>query len=362
VGAFTSKKTQFNFRPWEAKSFIKSDDTDIVPHNLRIDRVKGKTVRLQPISYWIPDQVKMLSENKDLLSPLFVLRTINTYLYFKELKNNSLIITDIKAYKQILNKLFDQTSTKINVFTSRKISDLTINNLCHLDKVSFYSDLLLNKHHKHILQIKNLQDSNVFKELITKHTIFLTNPRLHSPLLSTFLYQNQDQLEFSSFGSFVSNIKKHEIPLTTFNVIRSFEGQFDLQFKNIITSLLDYNSYNSELTAAVLVIAPTYLQTNKNLNFIGKYKHISQDNFNLSSRSKQNGQFFLSSFIGLSTSKQYYHLLLPLNNKFDHYLDTKIHHKILQRLFQIFFIIKPSQKAGFTKIKITHIRKNALFK
>jgi len=292
-------------------------------------------VRYLPIQYWISDKKRFSKEESVSLNPsihflihrFFLLNNI-----LKETKNVNYMISNINGYSRILNKLFDINISSINGFFARRFKASS------LSKLNIYDDLLLNRKtiNKEILpSFENIDFSN--------EIVLLTNTRMESPALNSFLFKNSGKYTFTSFSSFSSNIQKSEIPLSNYTVNASLQGFYNLKNKTIITSCI--NTLPEINLENVITLTPRYL--NRSTSY---FNNLVKANLNIvfSARSKKMLQpIFLTNNYNQSGAS-----LVIGQNTFDQFILKQVNHKFLTRLFLLASIIKPTQKQDYIPISL----------
>jgi hypothetical protein len=341
MGALTSKITEFKHRPWEPRTIIEIDDSEVSHFNVRTEKLKTNRIRYLPIQYWISDKKRFSKISSIEATPSIhfsIQRFFFLTLTLKESKTISYLISNINGYYRILNKLFDINIKSISGFFAKRFT------LSYLSKINIMDDLLINR-------------TNAQKELLpsfdklplTNEIILLTNIRMESPALNAYLFKNSDKYSFVSFSTFASNIQKVEIPLSSYTINAALQGFFDLDNKTIITSCI--NSLPPLPSENLLTLTPRYL--NKVTN---KYYNLDQPslNFIFSLRSKQ-----IYQPIFLSNDKDQYKSNLSIGfNSFDQFVLKQINHKFLERLFILASILKPQSQSIFSTISSLQITKN----
>jgi hypothetical protein len=335
VGALTSKITEYTYRPWEPRTIIEIDDSEVSHFNIRTERLKTNRVRFLPIQYWISDKKRFSKDLSVSINPsinftlhrFFVLQNI-----LKESKNVNYMISNISGYFHILNKIFDVQIKNISSFFAKRLKTTT------LSKLNVFDDLLLNHKKKGKTLLPSFDKLNLTNEII-----LLTNTRLESPALNAFLFKNSDKYTFVSFSAFASNIKKHEIPLSNYTLTAAIKGFFSLLNKTIISSCLNtlplLNIENN------LVLTPRYLNRSE-VDFEHQLKPTL--NFLFSLRTKK---IFQPIFLTNNTHQSYANLILG-QNTFDQFVLKQIDHKFISRLLILANIIKPSQQYNYSPIKL----------
>jgi hypothetical protein len=345
MGALTSKTKQFAFRSWEQRSFKEIDDTEVSLFRVRVEKLKNKRIRILPLRYWIADAKRYLKEKELIINPLMLFKEIKSFFLSKstlqEIKNIQYLASNTKVYNKIINKIENKKITTLNIFLGKKLSYNNYNSIITLKKnINLYSDLLYkNKDNKFFTKIAENNYNSTFEKQLNnkKELILLTNTRLDSPAFNSYLFQNADKYNYTSFSTFASNFKKSEIPLTTSNLINSSIGKINLTEKVVVTNLFVPEVFVTKFNIEHITLAPLYLQTNITFNTLKKDNHLSSINFNLGSHNKQYGSFFVAP-IGSNTKSC---ISVPLNNNiFDHYFLTKINQKFLNRLFVLYYLIR----------------------
>jgi hypothetical protein len=340
MGALTSKTKEFTYRAWEQKSSIELDDTEVTLYKIRSEKLKSKRVRILPINYWISNQKRFSIEQ-----PL----THNVSVNFKELryfkldshlcetKLTSYLISNIKGYRKIINKFLNKDLNHIKCFTARKSSSRL-----HSIKIKIYDDLLLVRNN-----ITRRSLDSFEKEIITKDIILLTNPRLDSPALNAYLFQNADSYNFTSFSTFASNLHKVEIPLCNYTIIASLQGYYDLNNKTVITSCLNTLSLPIK---NLIILSPLYLT----FSFSAYRKeHILPSLFILSLKNKK---LFSKPVVQYHNNHES-SIAIPLtHNLFDHFTLKTLNQKFIDRLLLLSYLIKPTLKYNILPIQYVKIK------
>jgi len=195
MGALTSKHKEFTFRVWEPQTFIEIDETEVTRYNLRSEHLKTKRSRILPINYWIADKKRFSKEPSVFSNPATYFKNLSTFFLdytLQESKTINYVVSNIKGYKKILNKLFDVTIDNIKTFSAKQVTKTLIN------KLEIYDDLLT--HHK---KVKRSIIYSFDQELKTPNLILLANPRTESPMFNAYLFKHADKYSLLLFLLFV---------------------------------------------------------------------------------------------------------------------------------------------------------------
>nr|ADZ99040.1 NADH dehydrogenase subunit G [Physarum polycephalum] len=326
MGALTSKHKQFTFRVWEPQTFIEIDETEVSKYNLRSEHLKTKRSRILPINYWMADKKRFSKESSLFSNPSIHFKNLTYFILeytLQESKNITYLISNIKGYKKILNKLVDITINNIKTFCAKQMTKTLITRL------EIYDDLLTS-HKKLPRSIISSFDHKIKHDNI----ILLTNPRTESPMFNSYLFKHRDKFSFISFSAFASNFIKQEIPLTTYTIDASFKGHYDLSNVTIVTSC--FNTLSFPYNDNIISLTPLYI--NKTINIYSKEKQ-SGINFYLFLKSNKT---FQPAFLSLNINQENINLCLG-QNSFDQFILRKVSQRYLERLFLLYLIIKPKQ-------------------
>jgi hypothetical protein len=344
MGALTSKLKSYSYRSWEYNTFIEIDETEVKLNHIRIDKLKSKRFRILPINYWIADKKRFASEKAQRKNPsvsFLFLRWFKLESNLQEAKQVQYLISNIKGYKKILDKVYDTAITNINIFSGKRLT----NNVQNLNgnKFQIFDDLLTNR-------TKTINQVTPTKFDLNNDVIFICNPRLESPELNAFLFQHSDEYSFTSFSTFASNIKKEEIPLTNYNLIASFQGYYNLQGKTIIHSC--YQHLPSSFHTNSLILTP--LANNRVILPYPINKEISKSiNFILSSKTIK---YFHRPFIGEPSLSS-----ISLSTSFDHFILKRVNHKFLDRLYLLAYLLRPSLLSPLAQVNYLQIKSSVSY-
>jgi hypothetical protein len=336
MGALTSKHKEFTFRVWEPETFIEIDETEVTRYNLRSEHLKTKRSRILPINYWMADKKRFSKETSVFSNPSIYFDNLSIFFLdytLQESKMINYIVSNIKGYKKILNKLFDITINNIKAFSAKQVTKTVIH------KLEIYDDLLT--YHKKLMRsIINSFD----QEIKTPNLILMANPRTESPMFNAYLFKHAEKYSFTSFSTFASNIAKQEIPLSNSTIEASFKGHYDLSNTTVITS--SFNSLPLPENITIICLTPFYI--NKII------KGYSKEN-----QSTTNFYFFLKSikafqtaYLSLNPNQENVSLCLR-QTSFDRFILRKISQKYLERLFLIYSIVKPKKNQSLVFIENT---------
>jgi hypothetical protein len=336
MGALTSKHKQFTFRVWEPRTFIEIDETEVSRYNLRSEHLKTKRSRVLPINYWMADKKRFSAETSVFSNPSIFFEKLSFFILdytLQESKNITYVISNIKGYKKILNKLADITVNNIKTFCAKQITKAVFNNL------DIYDDLLTS-HKKASRSIINSFEDSIKSSTV----ILLTNPRAESPMLNAYLFKHADKYSFISFSTFSSNIVKKEIPLTNYSILASIRGHYDLSNVTIINS--SFNMLPIPDMKNLITLTPLYL--NKVVKPYSK-ENISAVNFYLFLKANKTYQ---PAFLSINPNQENINLCLR-QNSFDQFILKKVSQKYLERLFLLHSLIKPKKTQALILIENT---------
>ena len=338
MGALTAKKNRFSFRSWEPKTFKEIDDTEVKIFHIRTEHLKVKKTRILPIKYWIADKKRYSNNIKHETYPIFIFKNIQKYqldYQLKERKNIQYLMSNIEGYNKIINKLLDQTLSKIECFFSKITPKKT------LSKIKFYDEIITNckKYERESIETFDIKNKKIF---------LIANPKTDSPAFNSYLYQKEEEYLFTSFGNFATNLPKEEIPYSNFNFLKIYKGKYDINDSMIINSALP-NILRIQNHKNQTCLTPLYL--NKNY-----------DSFNITEKSElnlqmfhKNKKLFKNPFISLSADINANICLKP--NSFDKFLQKKISHKYMERIFLLSSLLKPTKFLLSNSIESNFFRK-----
>lgn len=324
MGALTSKHKEFTFRVWEPQTFIEIDDTELFSYRIRTEHLKTKRSRILPIRYWMADRKRFSQESSVFSYPSILFPILACYILeytLQESKKISYMISNIKGYKKILNKLADITIDTIKLFCAKQLTKTLISCL------EIYDDLITS--HK---KINRSVLSSFDDELLTTNICLVTNPRTESPMFNAYLFKHSEKYCFISFSTFASNIEKTEIPLSNYILEASFKGHYDLSNTTVITS--SFNNLSLPNIKNIISLTPIYL------NKITKSFIKDRQPFTSFSLFHKPSTSFQTSYLSINPNQDNANLVLGLNS-FDRFLLRKISQKYLERLFILRLLIKP---------------------
>jgi hypothetical protein len=312
MGALTAKTREFTYRVWEQKSSVELDDTEVSLFKLRSENLKAKRIRYLPINYWLSDKKRFAKETAVVTNTSIAFkerRLVKLNIMINEAKYIHYLTSSIKGYKKILDKL---RHTYINVYSAKKTTTSF-----GLKNITTYDDLLINR-----VKVNRSHNLIFDQENFNKDIILLTNPRVDSPALNAYLYKHSDNYNFISVSSFVSNLKKLEIPLSTYVLTATAEGYYNLKGKTIISSCLINLPRN---LPTINIITPLYMQE---ISLPYRSEEIIKSSVILASKPRQ---IFKPSFVG-NTWNSHFNSVTVQRHIFDRFTLKKFDHKVVSRL------------------------------
>ena len=344
MGALTAKKKAFQNRPWEPRSFVEIDDSEITIFKIRVEKLKNNRVRILPIKYWISDIERFKSEKKYGNINLLIFKLLAQY----NLKLTESVISMVESFNikyivgiyQITRKIVRYIKKKpLNIILSRTIPNNTLNSLVN-QYTSFFLPNLLPPSSS--LGVQKISFNAYVKLPLDVNTPFILtcNPRLLSPTFNSFLFQNLDVLELTLFGGFSLNQYHEELPSSNYTISKIINNHYDKMRAKFIISQDDTRF--SGLNVDIIQLGPIFLQSDeKRYAVINKNVKTIID-FDLSISPKSNYTAFLSTYSNeLKNNSEIY---VPTNIDFDKFLLTRISQKFLKRIELMFFFIIPIVK------------------
>jgi len=342
MGALTAKKKAFQTRPWEPRSFVEIDESEISLFKIRIENLKNQRVRVLPIKYWISNIKRFQPEKKYNNNSLFVFKLLLCYklqnLNFEECFNIKYLSSIYLMTKKIVRYI---TKKPLRIILSKSIPSKTFYRFGNQFVSFFLPNLLLPASSLQAQKINFQGYSKVPLDL--SHSFFLTvNPRLLSPTFNTFLFQNQDLLSLTSLGGFSINQFHEELPLSNYTINQIINNHYNKTTTKFIISQDDTRF--SGLNVEVIQLSPLFLQADEQrYDFINRNVETMID-FDLSQSNKSNykDNVFLSTYADkFNVNSSIY---MPNNMEFDKFLLTRISQKFLKRIEILFFLIVPNVK------------------
>jgi hypothetical protein len=334
MGALTAKTREFTYRVWEQKSSIEIDDTELYLYKIRSENLKTKRIRILPIGYWMSDLKRFsieVQKTKDVSMFFKELRYLKLSKFLCETKHVNYLISSIKGYKKILDVFLNLQDSIINCFIAKKIStSFGIHN-----NLIIMNDLLVNR-----MPINHIDQPSLTVDNFHNDILLLSNPRLDSPVLNAFLFKHVDNYTFTSFSTFASNIKKQELPLSSYSLIALLQGHYNLKNKTIITSCLNISPAILKLNPRIL--SPIYMSNNWS-----PYCNETLKKQSIQSTAKPK-HIFYKSFIGNNHRES--SIMLP-KHTCDQFTLKKVNQKWLTRLLLNISLVKATETDVFYPLR-----------
>jgi hypothetical protein len=355
MGALTAKKKAFQTRPWESRSFVEIDETEISLFKIRVENLKNQRVRMLPIKYWISDIKRFQSEKKYSNTSLFVFQLLSHYNFKTLIYKESFNIKYLSGIYQTTRKIVRYVTKKpLNIILSRIIPNTTLHYLDFQDTSFFLPNLLPPSL---TLNIQKMNFNAYTKlPLDVSHQLILTcNPRLLSPTFNTFLFQNQDILDLTLLGGFSLNQYHEELPISNYTISQIINSQYDKNRTKFVISQDDTRF--SGLNVNVIQLSPIFLQSDEQRYSIINKNVKTVIDLDLSISPKSDSTSFLSTYT--DKFKNNSGIIIPHNIEFDKFLLTRISQKFLKRIELILFFTTPL----LTRVQVgTHRKKYLLNK